>query len=133
MTSGLEQVPLPSRLHKAFSWSAHQRRPAFLLLLLIGLVSFFFWLPIGTRASILLALNIERVLIVLLFLFALVTLSLVWSAGQRMDVWFFMFLNKRDYPKWLDRVMWLTTQLGNMLAALIIAFLLFIVTQRHLA
>jgi membrane-associated phospholipid phosphatase len=39
----------------------------------------------------------------------------------------------RGYPKWLDRFMWLATQLGNMLAAFIFAFILFILSYRRLA
>jgi len=62
-----------------------------------------------------------------------VTLSLIWSAGQRLDARIFMLFNMRGYPKWLDRFMWLTTQLGNMLTALIAAFLLYVFNQRSLA
>ncbi len=69
----------------------------------------------------------------MLFLFALVTLSLIWSAGQRLDTRVFMLLNMRGYPIWLDRCMWLATQLGNMLAAFIAAFLFFLLNYRHLA
>ena len=69
----------------------------------------------------------------MLFLFALVTLSLIWSAGQRIDTRIFTLLNTRGYPNWLDRVMWLITQLGNMLTALIVAFLFFILNYRLLA
>ncbi len=65
--------------------------------------------------------------------FALVTLSLIWSAGQRLDTRIFTLLNMRGYPKWLDRSMWLTTQLGNTLAAFIAALLLFILDYRRLA
>jgi membrane-associated phospholipid phosphatase len=78
-------------------------------------------------------LSAQRALFVLLFLFALVTLSLIWSAGQRLDTRVFMLFNLRGYPRWLDRFMWLTTQLGNMLTALITALLLFILNYRRLA
>ncbi len=79
----------------------------------------------GARASLWMALSAQRGLVVLLFLFALVTLSLIWSAGQRLDTRVFMLLNMRGYPVWLDRCMWLATQLGNMLTAVLAAFLLF--------
>jgi membrane-associated phospholipid phosphatase len=75
----------------------------------------------------------QRGLVVLLSLFALVTLSLIWSAGQRLDSRVFMLFNMRVYPKWLDRCMWLATQLGNMLAAFIAAFILLILSYRRLA
>jgi len=132
MASGSEQTPLPPQSHEASFWSIN-RRPIFLAVLLIGLVLFLIWLPVEARASLSSALNIQRGLLLLLFLFALVTLSLVWSAGQRLDARVFMLFNMRGYPRWLDRFMWLITQLGNMLAAFIAAFLLFILNYRRLA
>jgi membrane-associated phospholipid phosphatase len=100
---------------------------------LIGLISFLIWLPDIARASLWRALSAQRGLFVLLFLFALVTLSLIWSAGQRLDTRVFMLFNMRGYPKWLDRFMWLATQLGNMLTAFVIASLFFVLNDRRLA
>jgi membrane-associated phospholipid phosphatase len=133
MTNGPEETFSPTRSHAALAWSAHRRRPAFLLLLLIGLVFFLAWLPNDAQASLWMALSAQRRLFLLLFIFALVTLSLIWSAGQRLDTQIFMLLNVRGYPKWLDHFMWLTTQLGNMLTACIASFLLFIFNYRLLA
>jgi membrane-associated phospholipid phosphatase len=133
MADDSEQAPLPPRSHRASVWSAHKRRPVFLTVLLLGLAIFFIWLPIELRASLLSALNAQRELFVLLLLFALVTLSLIWSAGERLDVRVFMLMNMRGYPRWLDRFMWLATQLGNMLVAIILAFLLFIFNDHALA
>ena len=77
-----ELVPLPPVVAPRTSfWSAHRRRPAFLLILVIGIVLFLILLPGGARVSFWSALIAQRVLVVLLFLFALVTLSLIWSAG----------------------------------------------------
>ncbi len=133
MSNSSEQMPLPSQPHELSFWSAHRRRPVFLAILLIGLALFFVWLPIGARSSLSSALSDQRGLFFLLFLFALVTLSLIWSAGQHLDTRVFMLLNVRGYPKWLDRFMWLATQLGNTLAAFIAAFLLFILNYSRLA
>jgi membrane-associated phospholipid phosphatase len=94
---------------------------------------FFIWLPGEARASLWAALSAQRGLVGLLFLFALVTLSLIWSVGQRFDSRIFMFINQRSYPKWLDRFMWLATQLGNMLAAFMLAFSFFLLNYRQLA
>ena len=133
MVSDSEQTPLPPRSHAASVWSANRRRPIFLVVLLIGLGLFFIWLPVQARTSLLSAFNAQRQLFVLLLFFGLVTLSLIWSAGQNLDTRVFMLLNMRGYPRWLDRFMWLATQLGNMLAAFIFAFLLFILSYRRLA
>jgi membrane-associated phospholipid phosphatase len=133
MVSGSEQTPLPPQSHEPSFWSANRRRPVFLAALLIGLVLFLVWLPVGARVSLSSALYVQRGLFVLFFLFALITMSLIWSAGQRLDTQVFMLFNMRGYPRWLDRFMWLVTQLGNMLTAFITAFLLFILSYRRLA
>ena len=133
MDSSFKQTPLSPEAHAASFWSANRRRPALLIILVTGLVLFLIWLPVGVRASLSSALYVQRGLFVLLFLFALVTLSLIWSAGQRLDTRVFMLFNMRGYPRWLDRFMWLATQLGNMLAAFIAAFLLFILNYHRLA
>jgi len=133
MASDSERTPLPPRWHAASVWSANRRRPVFLAVLLIGLALFLAWLPVQARTSLLSALNAQRELLVLLFFFGLVTLSLIWSTGQRLDIRIFTLLNMRGYPQWLDRFMWVTTQLGNTLAAFIAAVLLYILDYRRLA
>ena len=41
-------------------------------------------------------------------------LSLLWSVGQRFDVWLFKAINTRGArPRWMDGVMWLITQIGS--------------------
>jgi membrane-associated phospholipid phosphatase len=128
-----ELVILPSAAARTSFWAAKRRRPAFLIILVVGLAAFLTWLPAGARSSLWVGLNAQRGLVILLFLFALLTVSLVWSAGQRLDVQVFTLLNTRGYPRWLDRIMWLATQLGNMLAAFLAAALLFILNFRRMA
>jgi membrane-associated phospholipid phosphatase len=125
-------IASPEAVRASF-WAANRRRPAFLVILVIGLAGFLSWLPSGARASLWTGLSAQRGLVVLLSLFVLVTLSLVWTAGQRLDVRIFRLFNTRGYPKWLDRVMWLATQLGNMMTALLAAILLFILDYRRMA
>ncbi len=131
MNSDFKPNPLSPDEGAASPWSASRRRPAFLLLLVAGLALFLTWLP-EARSSLWAALSAQRGLVVLLGLFALVTLSLVWRMGQRLDAWAFTSLNTRGYPTWLDRCMWLVTQLGNVLTAFIVAFLLFALHDSHL-
>ena len=133
MASSSEQPPPTLQSHEASFWSANRRRPAFLLLLVIGLAVFLLWLPGEARTSLLSALRVQKGMVVLLFLFTLVMLSLIWSAGQRLDARVFTLLNMQGYPKWLDGFMWWATQLGSMPTAFIAAFLLFILDNRPLA
>jgi membrane-associated phospholipid phosphatase len=133
MDSNFKKIPLPPEAHAASFWSAKKRRPAFLIILSAGLILFLAWLPAGAKSSLSAALSAQRGLVFLLFLFALVTLSLIWSAGQRLDTRLFTFLNIHAYPLWLDRCMWLATQLGSMLVAFIAAIVLFLLNYRDLS
>jgi len=128
-----EAAPLSPVVRRKILWSAHRRRPAFLLILLAGLAVALIWLPEEARASLWRAFSTQRRLVALIFLFALLTLSLIWSVGQRWDSKIFRLFNQRGYPKWLDHSMWLFTQLGNMLAAFILAFVFFLQGYRYLA
>ena len=132
MDSNLKEAPLPPEAHITRLWSAY-RRPALLASLVAGLVVFLVWLPSAPRAALFAALRAQQALMSMLFLFALLALSMVWSAGQRLDTWVFLFFNLRGYhPKWLDRVMWLTTQVGNMVTAFFLAGLFFVLNYRSL-
>jgi membrane-associated phospholipid phosphatase len=118
---------------RASRWSVY-RRPALLASLVAGLVAFLVWLPGGARAALFAALWAEQALVGLLGLFALVALSLVWSAGQRLDTWVFLRFNLGGYHSgWLDRVMWLATQAGSIVAAALAAGLFIALNDRALA
>jgi len=121
----------PAKIQDHFL-SARKRRPIFLVLLVIGLVLLFIRMPAEVRASLWAQLRAHRWLVALLFLFTLVTLSLIWSAGEHWDARIFLFLNRRSYPKWMDRLMWLATQLGNVVTALLLALWFFISGNRGL-
>jgi len=133
MDSNLKEAPLPPQAHITPLGAAY-RRPALLVSLVTGLVLCLIWLPGGARAALLTALRAQRALVGMILLFALIALSLVWSAGQRLDAWGFLLFNLYGYhPKWLDRVMWLATQLGNMVTAFLLVGLFFVLSYRRLA
>jgi membrane-associated phospholipid phosphatase len=90
------------------------RRATIALFLVATLGLFVAWLPLSSRQLLLASLVVNRLLIALLFLFGLVALSLLWSKGQRIDVWLFQALNLRGYHAfWMDRAMWVATLIGN--------------------
>ena len=126
-------VPSAPFVYRASVWAAHRRRPAFLVLLLGGLAFFLVTLPESLRSSLWTNFIHQSSLVVLLIVFALVTLSLIWSAGQKADMHVFKLFNVRVYPKWLDHFMWAITQLGNMVTALIAAMIFFLLHYRDLA
>jgi membrane-associated phospholipid phosphatase len=130
MQSELKKDPLPPEGPLNHRWAA-RRRPALLVGLLIGLLGFLIWLPSVLRATLLAALLAQRALMSMLFIFALIVLSLLWSAGQRLDTWVFLRVNLRGtHPKWLDGVMWGCTQIGNGVTAFVAA-VLFLALNLH--
>src|SRR5690242_11860032 len=124
---------LDEATHNLSFWSANKRRPVFLVALVLGLGLFLAWLPAGSRASLLKAFEAQRLLVALLLVFALVTLSLIWSAGQRLASQLFRLFNLRgERPGWLNIFMLLATQLGSMPAALVTAALFLLLRYRRL-
>jgi membrane-associated phospholipid phosphatase len=90
--------------------------------LIAGLSLFLSWLGPLARGALIISLIANRLLIVLLFGFSLTALSLLWSIGQRIDMWVFAALNLRGYhSRWMDRAMWLATQIGSMGFAALLA------------
>ncbi len=103
------------------------RSIAWLAFLTASLVLFLAWMPSQMRIIIWRGLAARGILTGLLLVFGLLALSLVWSAGQRLDVWAFLVFNLRGRrPIWLDRTMLGFTQIGSGMAALAIALILFL-------
>jgi membrane-associated phospholipid phosphatase len=100
----------------------------------IVLVVFLIFLPPDFRTLFWHRLQSQAVLVSMLLIFCLVAISLVWSAGQRLDTRLFLSFNIRGArPHWLDQVMLGFTQIGNGLTTLAIALILFLVNQHLLA
>ncbi len=110
------------------------RRLVMIILLTLGLVLFLSLLPRITVRSIVESLLAQRFLILLIFLFTLISLSLLFSAGQRMDAGIFLFFNlKGRRPDWLDLTMTAITQLGSGFPALSAGGLFYLSGDRRLA
>ena len=112
-----------------------RNRPVFWLAgVSIVLVGFLLLLPPAIRTFFWQRLQSQAVLVSMLLVFSLVAISLVWSAGQRLDAWFFLSFNMRgSRPLWLDRIMLGFTQIGSGFTVLAIAVLLFLAGERYLA
>jgi membrane-associated phospholipid phosphatase len=109
------------------------RPVAWLVFLTISLVLFVTWMPSQMRIILWRGLAARGILLSMLLVFSLLAISLVWSVGQRIDVWAFLFFNLRGQrPVWLDRTMVGFTQIGSGVAALLIGLILFL-AGNHLA
>ena len=80
MASDPQPAPLLPEVQVTRFWSAN-RRWMLLASLATGVVLVFTWLPGGARHGLLAALQTQSELVALLFLLALVGISLMWSAG----------------------------------------------------
>lgn len=86
------------------------------LLLTITLLIFILWVPFPLRRLMLRSFINNGALVGLTLLFALMSLSLLWATGQKLDVWLFKTLRLRGQESrslWMDRLMWAATQIGN--------------------
>lgn len=97
---------------------------------------FVFWLilPPFIRTALFHGLLTHLSLTGMLLLFSLLSLSLLWSTGQTIDAWVFLYFNfKGQRPLWLDRIMLGFTQLGTGVFGMLLAVVLFLVDNHHLA
>jgi membrane-associated phospholipid phosphatase len=107
---------------------------AWLVFLSASLVLFLTWMPSPMRTIIWQGLSARGLLSSMLLVFSIVAVSLVWSAGQRLDVWAFLFFNLHGRrPLWLDRMMLGFTQIGGGISALAIGLVLYSTGNRQVA
>ena len=119
---------LPVQLRK------HNRPVTWLAGTSIVLIAFLLLLPPDIRTVFWRSFQSQAILVSMLLIFGLVAISLVWSAGQKLDNWVFLSFNLRGRrPIWLDRMMLGFTQIGSGFAAVGIALILLLARQRPLA
>jgi membrane-associated phospholipid phosphatase len=110
------------------------RPVAWLVFLTASLILFLAWMPPQMRVIIWHGLAARGSLSSMLLVFSLLAISLVWSAGQRIDVWAFLFFNLRGpRPYWLDTMMLGFTQIGNGVTALAVGLIFFLAGDRLVA
>jgi len=116
------------------SFWGEYRRLILLAIIAAALASFLASLSMTTRQSLLTGFLARRGLVILLLFFILLTLSLLWSVGQRLDSWIFLRFNLHGFhPLWLDRVMWTATQVGNGAVGILLGIFLYLINLRRLA
>ena len=104
-----------------------------LIILTAGLILFLCLLPSYLRNYFWHGLLAHRVLAGMLLGLCLTAISLVWSAGQRLDASLFLLFNLRGTrPTWLDSMMSGFTQLGSGFGAFSIAILILVFGPRLL-
>jgi membrane-associated phospholipid phosphatase len=115
-------------------WVSLNRPLAWLVILTFALVLFLGWLPAYVRMFFWHGLQSHALLAGLTLGFSLLTVSLLWSAGQRIDTWTFLVFNVRGRrPRWLDRLMSAFTQIGNGVVIAALALILYFAGDHLLA
>ena len=128
---GLPEGTVPGTWGRLILALRKYRPVAWLVFLTASLVLFLIWMPSWMRILIWRSLIARGILSSMLLLFTLLAVSLVWSVGQRLDVWAFLFFNLQgSRPLWLDRAMLGFTQIGSGIAALAIGLILFLAGYR---
>jgi membrane-associated phospholipid phosphatase len=109
------------------------QRAALIAALLFATLLFLVAMPRSTLLALLRGLLAKRILFGLLLFFSLLTLSLLWSAGQQLDALIFLYFNQHRFRKpWLDLVMLVTTQLGRGLFGFTLAVIFFLLGLHRL-
>jgi len=134
-----DETPLPGAQdlgawRRLILWVRLNRPLAWLVGLTAGLVLFLAWLPAYVRVFFWRGLQAQPILASMTLGFSLLALSLLWSTGQRIDTWTFLFFNVRGgHPPWLDRLMSGFTQIGNGIVIAALALILFLAGEHLLA
>ncbi len=104
-----------------------------LTIITVVMILFLIFLPAYIKTYFWHGLQSHRVLAMMLLIFIMLAVSLVWSAGQRLDARVFLLLNLRgSRPLWLDRLMLVFTQVGSGFFAMGLALTLYLFGPRLL-
>lgn len=134
-----EEIKIPElEIHgvwkRIINWISHIPHIFWILSITIFLVLLLIFVPYNIWQNFWSGLKAQKILASLVLLFSLVAVSLVWSVGQRIDVWVFMYFNMHGRRKpWLDWMMLCFTQMGNFIFAFGVALILFLRGDRLLA
>jgi membrane-associated phospholipid phosphatase len=115
-------------------WANLHQPIARLVIITVVMIVFLIFLPGYIKLYFWRGLLSHNVLAAMLLIFILLAISLVWSAGQRLDTRVFLLLNLRGTrPAWLDKLMVVITQVGSGFFALGLALLLYLFGPRLLS
>ena len=131
--TGFVGTNLDTGADSAAGWLTADRSPG-LAGMTAAMVVLLVFLPASLRISLWHGLQSHTLLAIMLVAFSLLAVSLIWSTGERLDTWAFLFLNVRGRrPIWMDRLMLGITHVGGSIAALGLALVLYAIGDRQLS
>lgn len=108
-------------------WVRHIQPAYWIVVLVIVIILYVIFVPPDFWMGIASTFQSHTPLIAMLLFFCFLAVSLVWSAGQRIDAAIFFFFNKRGQrPQWLDRTMRIITEFGNSMVTVGVSVLFYI-------
>ena len=129
----LKALALGTRVRSA-QWVSQHRPVARLIGISAVLLALMIFLPAHVGIALWHGLQSHAILAIMFVVFSLLGLSLVWTTGQHLDAWAFLFFNVRGQrPIWLDRTMLAITRMGSAISALWIALVLYLTGDRPLS
>lgn len=127
-------VEVHSKCKKFADWVRQIGIVYWIIILSILLAFFLITMPNDLWNKFWLSIKAQRHLTVLVLAFCIVTVSLVWKTGQRIDEWAFLVFNLHGRrARWLDRTMLALTQIGSGVFAVGIAMIYFLVGNQPFA
>jgi diacylglycerol kinase (ATP) len=119
---------------RSTQWVAQHKPGARLIGIAAGLLLLLILLPANVRGALWHGLQVHTLLAVMLVVFSVLGVSLVWTVGQKLDAWAFLFFNMRwERPIWLDRLMLGLTRMGSAPTALGIGVIFYAASDRALS
>jgi YegS/Rv2252/BmrU family lipid kinase len=116
------------------TWVSHHRPISRLVGMTAAMILLLVFLPAYIRIALWHGLLSHTILAIMLVVFGLLAVSLLWSTGEHLDAWAFLFLNVRGQrPIWLDRIMLGLTRIGSSIGALGLALVLYLTSDRLLS
>jgi membrane-associated phospholipid phosphatase len=124
----------PQPGNRLLTFLLFSKRALLMGILILAILIFLALLPSEGRRALVASLWSERLLVIMLVVFTLLMLSLLWAAGQNVDAWLFRSINASRYrSRFLDRLMFWSTQAGNGAFSFVVAAVLMFAGRRLLA
>lgn len=130
----VQEAKFPGICGKVYHCTMHIKPAYWLIVIIISLSVFLGFVPQSAWITLRNGIRAQKFLVAMIVIFGFLALSMVWSTGQRIDVWFFRTINKfAHHSQRFDWTMLAITQMGNGIFAYVIAFILFLRVQHLLA
>jgi membrane-associated phospholipid phosphatase len=127
-----EDVALPPEIElhgiwkKFFTWIYHIPHAFWPMIGMVLFVLLLTFMPHFLWVRLWLAMKEHVYFVVLVLIFGFISVSLLWTVGQRLDVWVFKLLNVHGRrTTWLDELMLAFTQIGSGLFILVVILVLY--------